>query len=174
MVVRDAYLGVIPGANCSEDQIWFVADQRGTHRVVIEADAGCGKTNLVQHFAREQIWGDRFGANLVFDLEKLRDAGKSFKSFGLQEVLKLSDIPDKFHATIEENSEFILWIWDGYERVDEFRSSGSFGQFLSGLGSGTVSWAPRCIITARPEKETVFENTTEFTLRPWTKDDVDM
>ena len=100
-------------------------------RVVIEGPAGSGKTTLMRHYAREQLFHERYGCVLMVELNRLT----RLKEFNLANVLKFAipvNFPEKFIDILKENSDGILWIFDGYDEIEfvSKRRGQKFNRFL--------------------------------------------
>jgi hypothetical protein len=149
-------------AGCPIEDFWKEA---GTNtRIIIEGELGSGKSTLCRSFARNQSWEDRFGCVILVDVPALQ----SLSSFCLKDVLKALGIPSQFLKVIQNYQDFVLWVWEDFDREEVPARDDAFQEFLSGLVEGTLKWAQHSIIAARNERRRIlFKNASVASPVPW-------
>jgi hypothetical protein len=95
------------------------------------------------------------------------------RNFGICDILSHNDIPKTYHDVLEKNSASVLWIWYGFDEVEDSGKNSEFQLFLRKIIDDKLDWAPHCIITSRHEREAVFANTVCLVPKKWTNSEVE-
>ncbi|KAH3756603.1 hypothetical protein Pelo_11631 [Pelomyxa schiedti] len=159
----------------SIDKLWEMARKEGKRLVVLEGIGGSGKSTLCKQLGRKQGLDNwtQFQAVIVVELGKFN--ALQLAPTEVQDLLVAIGISDpEVVGFIQGNSSNVLWIFDGFDELEQHSLSSGIQDWLSALRIGNVQWVEWAIFTSRNKGNlhTLFPQAMFTRIERWTMETV--